>query len=77
MDARCALAATCRDGLDVSFPVLVDGMGDAVSRAYGAWPERLYVVDAAGTVIYRGAMGPFGFEPAELRPVLARLRAAP
>ena len=36
--------AAARDGvlrLELTMPVLVDGMDDAVSEAFAAWPERL------------------------------------
>jgi hypothetical protein len=48
-------------------------MDDSVSRAYGAWPDRLYVLGADGRVIYRGGPGPFGFLPDELAKVLEGL----
>jgi hypothetical protein len=44
-------------------PVLVDTMDDAVSNAFAAWPERIYVVDADGTIAHAGGPGPFDFDP--------------
>ncbi len=41
-------------------------------NAYAAWPERLYVVAAGGRIVYRGRLGPFGFEPAEMEKALAK-----
>jgi hypothetical protein len=38
-------------------------MDDAVAERWGAWPERLFVVDADGTVVYAGEQGPWGFWP--------------
>ena len=35
-------------------------------RAYGAWPERLYVIDREGRIAYQGGKGPYGFDPEEL-----------
>jgi hypothetical protein len=46
---------------------------DAVGARYGAWPERLYVLDAAGRVLYRGGPGPFEFRPGEVEEVLRGL----
>jgi hypothetical protein len=75
---RAAVAATCAERLDLSVPVLLDGMENAASRAYNAWPERLYVVARGGEVVYQGGKGPYGFDPAELRAFLERyLPAAP
>ena len=70
---RRAAAAACCAGLDASIPAVVDGMDDAVAIPYGAWPERMFVIDAEGTVLYRGAPGPFGFLPAEVEAVLKGL----
>jgi hypothetical protein len=45
----------------------VDEMDDAVMTAYAAWPERLYLVDLEGKVVYAGGRGPFGFKPGQLK----------
>ena len=44
-------------------PALVDDLDDAVSVAYAAWPDRLYLVDLEGRIAYHGGRGPFGFDP--------------
>ncbi len=44
-------------------PCLVDEMDDRVNNAYGAWPERLYVIDKLGIIQVAGGPGPFGFAP--------------
>ena len=36
-----------------------------------AWPERLYIIDETGHIVYRGGMGPFHYKPAEVREWLA------
>jgi hypothetical protein len=56
-----ARAGVARLGL--TMPVLVDGMDDAVSEAFAAWPERIYVVDCDGRIAYTGGPGPFEFDP--------------
>ena len=68
---RCGAAGAFRQASDVPFPVVVDRVDDAVARAFGAWPDRIYVLDAAGYVVYRGGCGPFGFLPEEVRAFLA------
>jgi len=50
----------------------IDDMGNAADLAYSAWPERLYVIDEHGRVAYRGGMGPFHYDPAEVRAWLAQ-----
>ncbi len=53
-------------------PVVLDEMSDRLLRAYNSWPIRLYIV-AAGMIVYCGDQGPFGYQPAELDPVLREL----
>jgi hypothetical protein len=60
----------------VTIPVVVDLVDDAVGVPYGAWPERLYVLDAEGRVIYRGGPGPFEFRPEEVEALLRGLPRA-
>jgi hypothetical protein len=49
--------------LGLTVPVLVDGMDDAVSQAFAAWPERIYVVGADARIAFVGGPGPFEFDP--------------
>ena len=53
-------------------PFGIDDFSNAANDAYAAWPERLYVIDEKGRIAYRGGMGPFNYNPAELRDWLAR-----
>ena len=66
----------CKEEMKLGFPMVVDGLDDAVNRAYAAWPERLYLVDLDGKLAYCGRPGPRGFEPKELDKALARGAAA-
>lgn len=72
-DERLALAKRCGNEMALGFPFLVDGLDDAVEAAYAAWPERLYLVDLDGTIVYRGEKGPDGFLPDEFAGVLDEL----
>lgn len=56
---------TCMLKLALEMPALVDEMDDAVSRAYAAMPERLYLIGCDGRVVYKGGMGPMFFRPDE------------
>ncbi len=29
-------------------------MNDPVEKIYAGWPERFYIVDARGTIVYKG-----------------------
>jgi hypothetical protein len=75
-EERLALAKTCATDMAFGYPVLVDGLDDAVNTAYAAWPERLYLVDLDGTLLYQGERGPEGFLPDELEQVLERCTPA-
>jgi hypothetical protein len=56
------VATKCIEGLGLTLPTLVDSMDDATSRAYGAWPDRFYVVGLDGRIAYAGEPGPRGFD---------------
>ncbi len=62
---RVAIARDFKRRFEFPIPMLVDGLENETDIAYGAWPERLYIIDEAGKVVYKGKMGPFGFDPAE------------
>jgi hypothetical protein len=57
----------------VAPPILVDTIDNAVEKAYSAMPDRIYVIDAAGKVAYKGGPGPGGFHVWEVPPMLDRL----
>jgi hypothetical protein len=63
--------------LHYDLPVALDDMEGRAETAYSAWPERLYVVDRGGRLAYCGAVGPFGFDVAEMERALSRLVAGP
>jgi alkylhydroperoxidase family enzyme len=70
---RCKVAGECCGALKMSIPLVVDGIDDAVGHAYSGMPDRLYLIDRAGKVAYKGGRGPFGFKPAELGQAIAML----
>ena len=59
--ARNDVAANACDLLKISWPTLVDTMDNAVSEAWAAWPDRVFVVDEAGCVVVKAQHGPYGF----------------
>ncbi len=69
---RREIAETCSNELALTMPCVVDDIENTVDSAYAAWPERLFVVDRDGLIAYRGAQGPFGFDPDELDAWLRR-----
>ena len=53
--------------MDLQIPALLDGVDDAVGKAYASHPDRLYLIGKDGRVAFAGERGPFGFEPILLR----------
>ena len=51
--------------MNISCPLLVDFMEDKANKAYGALPERIYVL-LNGKITYMGGPGPFGYKINEL-----------
>jgi hypothetical protein len=52
-------------------PFGIDDMNNAAEGAYSAWPERLYILDEGGHIVYKGGNGPFKYDPKEVRNWLA------
>jgi hypothetical protein len=63
---RTAVAAKACSVLNTKLPCLIDGLNNAVNKAYSAWPDRIFIVDTAGKIAVLGGQGPFGFEPSVL-----------
>jgi hypothetical protein len=68
---RVAIANDFTKRFKFPLPFGIDDMTNAANDAYAAWPERLYVIDERGHIAYRGGMGPFNYNPAEVREWLA------
>jgi thiol-disulfide isomerase/thioredoxin len=75
-DERDSAAKMCVVKLGIKIPALIDDPQDTTERAYTGWPDRLYIIDPAGRVVYKSAAGPFGFLPAEMEKTLQQ-QAAP
>ncbi len=67
---REKIALQCETALALKIPILLDNMDDATERAYRAWPDRIYVVDAKGKLAFVGDPGPRGFRPVEAETAL-------
>jgi len=75
LEERRAVAGRCETSLQYGIRTYVDGMDDAVNKAYAAWPTRLYLVGLDGRVFYRGGPGPYGFRPGALGKAIKRCLA--
>ena len=73
MEERIAVARTCYSNLGLTFPAVIDGMDDKVEKAYAGWPDRLYIVDKKGKIVYKGGKGPRGFKPLEMEEKLKKI----
>jgi hypothetical protein len=70
---RQEVASQCCAALKITLPLLVDEIDDRVGHAYSGMPDRLYIIDRAGRVAYKGGRGPFGFRPGEMEQSLVLL----
>jgi hypothetical protein len=71
LEQRLAIANDFTKRFKFPLPFGIDDMSNAADSAYSAWPERLYIIDESGRIAYRGGMGPFNYNPAEVREWLA------
>jgi type I thyroxine 5'-deiodinase len=72
-DERADVAGSCVRKLGIKFPALIDDFANQTEQAYTGWPDRLYLIDVNGNVVYKSKAGPFGFHPDELAIALKNL----
>ena len=73
-DERGEVAEACVRKLNIKIPALLDNFDNTTEIAYTGWPDRLYVIDRDGKVVFKSGAGPFGFDP---KPMEAALRQLP
>ena len=61
-EERQELAELCTASRDLTLPTVLDELDNAVEIAYAAFPDRIYVLEADGTVRYKTMPGPFGWD---------------
>ena len=71
LEQRVAIAKDFTARYKFPLPFGIDDMSNAADTAYAAWPERLYIIDQTGHIVYRGGLGPFRYKPTEVREWLA------
>jgi Iodothyronine deiodinase len=69
---RRAIARDFQKRFHYTMPLLVDRMNDRANALYAGWPERIYVIDENGKIVYKGKPGPFGYHPEEVEQWLAK-----
>ena len=62
LDERLELARAFVFEMDVKTQIFVDDIRNTANACYAAWPERIYIIDTDGIIIYKGGMGPFFFD---------------
>lgn len=72
-DERLEAASSCALRLKIKIPVVVDDIDDNIASAYGALPDRLYLIGQGGEVVFQGEPGPWGFDPAALEAAINSL----
>jgi len=73
-DERRKAAKILVDRLKYRMPVALDPLDGRAEKAFAAWPERIYIVGRDGRVLFKGGMGPFGFEPDKAEARLASVK---
>lgn len=66
LEERTKVAKAAAESLGLTIPLLIDYMKNSIDSAYSAHPDRLFILDADGTVAYAGGRGPWGFDVAEM-----------
>lgn len=75
---RLAVAGVCMSKTELKgIPAIIDRVDDKVNAAYGAWPDRLYLVGRDGNIAYAGGQGPFDFKPEQLEAAIRKELAKP
>ena len=69
---RVAIASDFVKRFHYEIPLVVDPIENTANAAYAGWPERFYVVDEQGVIVYKGKPGPFGYHPEEVEAWLAK-----
>lgn len=62
IEAREEVAQVCVLRLNLKMPMLLDNMSNEVDRLYAALPDRLYLIDENGVVVFRTLVGSPGFD---------------
>ena len=76
-DERAYVAGACVRKLGIKFPAVLDEFGNSTEQAYTGWPDRLYLIDQNGRVVFKTKPGPFGFDPDLLAAALKKLPVQP
>ncbi|KAJ7360336.1 deiodinase [Desmophyllum pertusum] len=71
---RCQAAQMLKKSSQSPVPIMVDTLHDEATIAYGAFPERLFVIQQ-GQIVYEGGTGPYNYVLAEVQSWLEEYKA--
>jgi len=72
-DERGVVATACVRKLGIKIPAVLDEFGNTTEQAYTAWPDRIYLIDRGGRIVYKSKPGPFGFNAGQLAAAIATI----
>jgi peroxiredoxin len=72
-EMRSEAATTCQGKLEITMPIVVDTLDNATEKAYGGAPNRSYLIDKGGKIIYKGPRGPQGTQPTAVTAAIRKL----
>jgi type I thyroxine 5'-deiodinase len=76
-EERAFVAGACVRKLGIKYPAVLDEFGNSTETAYTGWPDRIYLIDQNGRVMYKSRPGPFGFSSEELSSSLKKVVGPP
>jgi peroxiredoxin len=71
-DQRVRIANDFVKRFHYEIPLVVDPIENPANQTYAGWPERFYILDEQGTIVYKGKPGPFGYHPEEVEAWLSK-----
>lgn len=74
LEDRLAAAEMLKKSSRCSVPIMVDAFENEASKAYGAWPERLFIIQD-GKIVYEGGTGPYNYKITEVQGWLEKYKA--
>lgn len=73
LEDRLAAAEMLKKSSRCSVPIMVDAFENEASKAYGAWPERLFIIQD-GKIVYEGGTGPYNYKITEVQSWLEKYK---
>ena len=76
-EERTSTALSCVRKLGIQIPAVLDPIDNPTERAYTAWPDRMFLIDRNGRIVFKSAPGPFGFSTRDLARSLQEITGEP